>query len=154
MSNKYQSYKTELQKLLEKHGHLTPEILLDEARNKKSKLHAFFQWDNAKAAHQWRLEQASFLLRSVKITIETESGEKVSTRAFVHIRLNDEESDEEPESRGRYYSLDTVLADDAMTAQMMEEAMRDLRSFHRKYFNLKQLAPVMAAIDDMMAINA
>lgn len=53
-----------LQALYEKHGVLTPEIVLNDARRKSSPLHYEFDWDDSTAAHRWRIEQARKLIVS------------------------------------------------------------------------------------------
>ena len=63
---------TEAIAALEKDGRLTPEKVVQAAKNSKSPLHEFFDWDNDHAAGQWRIEQARRLIRSVKIQFETE----------------------------------------------------------------------------------
>lgn len=151
MSNKYQTIKAEFEKLFARHGKLTPEIIVEEASKKTSKLYPFFEWNNAKAAHQWRLEQASMFLRTIKVTIEKPDGEEVTTRAYVCIKQTIEGEDEEDtHRRGEYQPIDVVLADDRLTKQMLEDAKRELRSFQRKYHNLRALAPVMEAIGELL----
>ncbi len=153
MSNKYQTIKAEFDRLIEKHGRLTPEIIVQEASKKDSKLHPFFTWNNAKAAHAWRLEQASYFLRSIKVTIEAPDGSQTKARAYVSIRQEEEESDDEDMSgRGEYMPLEVVLQDSTMSAQMMDDAKRELRSFQRKYQTLKALTPVMEAIDELLGV--
>ena len=67
----------ELERLKEKYdGRLKPEILVAEARHKTSPLHPCFEWNNDKAAEQFRLLQAERLIVSVRVIIE-EREEKV-----------------------------------------------------------------------------
>ena len=40
------------------HGRLTPELVVRDARDRKSPLHKLFEWDDSKAAHAYRIEQA------------------------------------------------------------------------------------------------
>lgn len=53
-------------------GHLTAEAVVSDAANPKSPLHSRFEWDNSKAAHEHRLEQARALIRSVRVEVQTE----------------------------------------------------------------------------------
>jgi len=46
---------------------VTPNRLIEEATPETSALHDRFEWDNAKAAHQWRLKQAQEFLSSLII---------------------------------------------------------------------------------------
>lgn len=55
-----------LQKLSTKRGgKVTPDELVKEARNPKSVFHREFTWDNTKAGHLWRLQEARELIDSV-----------------------------------------------------------------------------------------
>lgn len=64
------------------HGVLTPDAVLADAQDKSSPLHDQFTWDDTEAAHQWRLEQARTLIRSVRVEIQTET-KTVSTVRYV-----------------------------------------------------------------------
>lgn len=63
-------------------GVLTPNAVIEDARDESSPLHAHFEWDDSEAAKQWRLEQARALIRSVKVEIQTEA-RTVSTVRYV-----------------------------------------------------------------------
>ena len=54
---------------------LAAEMLLKEAAPPDSRLHELFNWDNASAAHQHRLDLARHLLRSLDYQFETPGGE-------------------------------------------------------------------------------
>jgi hypothetical protein len=58
---------------LEKRGRLTPRDLVDAARDPSSPLHSEFEWDDGKAADDWRIEQARRLIRSVKVMVDEET---------------------------------------------------------------------------------
>ena len=64
------------------HGVLTPDAVLEDAQKEDSPLHDQFTWDDSEAAHQWRLEQARTLIRSVRVEVQTES-RTVSTVRYV-----------------------------------------------------------------------
>ena len=57
---------------IERDGKLTPAEVIDAARDPDSPGHRVFEWDDDKAAHQHRLEQARQLLAR-RVVIETES---------------------------------------------------------------------------------
>ena len=74
---------TELSKLEDRNGRLTPEAVVEAARSPNSPLHDRFEWDNSKAGDCWRLEQARRLIRYV--TVEIEDGDVTFTSvAYVH----------------------------------------------------------------------
>lgn len=53
-------------------GRITPEAVIEAARDEGSPLHQQFEWDDSKAAHGYRLEQARTLIRSVKLLVTIE----------------------------------------------------------------------------------
>ena len=63
----------ELQRIQEKHGELTPEIIVKEAFSKKSPLHPIFEWDTDKAAYNYRLQQARVLLNNIEVRVISDS---------------------------------------------------------------------------------
>ena len=60
----------EIKKLEDRRGRLTPEQVVEAARDESSPLHECFEWDDGKAAHKYRVEQARDLLKRVKIEVE------------------------------------------------------------------------------------
>ena len=63
-----------LRALEEKHGTLTVDTVVAEAKKKTSPLHGEFQWDDEKAAHEWRKEQARKLIQGYQFHIEVKEG--------------------------------------------------------------------------------
>jgi len=53
-------------------GRLTAADVLEDAKDQSSPLHDFFEWDDGKAAHEHRLEQAGHLIRTVRVEVTTE----------------------------------------------------------------------------------
>ena len=64
-------------------GRLTPAAVVAAAENPDSPLHPRFEWDDSKAAHAFRLEQARRLIRGVQVVITTED-RVISTVHYVH----------------------------------------------------------------------
>lgn len=56
-------------KACSKNGSLNPEAVVEAARDPGSPLHDQFEWDNAKAAHAYRLETAKALIRDFQVEI-------------------------------------------------------------------------------------
>lgn len=50
-------------------GLLTPEAVVEDARDKKSPLHGQFTWDTKRAAYERWIDQARALIRTVRIEI-------------------------------------------------------------------------------------
>lgn len=64
-------------------GRLTPELVVEAARDPASPLHSHFEWDDPKAAAAHRLDQARTLIRSVKIQV-TVADFTLKAPRFVH----------------------------------------------------------------------
>ncbi len=60
----------EVQRLNGKGVVVTPERLLQEASNPRNPLHRYFEWDDSRAAHKWRLEQARQMLMASKFVAQ------------------------------------------------------------------------------------
>ena len=71
-----------LAKLYEKHGRLTPALVVKSAKSPTSVLHDQFEWDDTVAGAKWREEQARVLIRSIQVTITTDTS-IIETVAYV-----------------------------------------------------------------------
>ena len=80
-------------------GKLTPQQIVKIAKNKKTKLHSQFEWDNGIAGEKWRLWQARALVRAI---VYVDEQEKKSSNVFIHIRNNE----------GQYYQNISVASVD------------------------------------------
>lgn len=158
-----------LNKIMEKHDwFLTPEILVEEASDEDHPLHNYFEWDDSVAAHQYRLQQAAFFIRTVKIKVEIKNnGEKKWVRAIVNVRPEqdsdndlehfvdvDETDEDQPvaiSKRGRqpgvYMGMREALNNSFYREQILSQAKSELRSFQSKYRTLQELSGVIEQID-------
>ena len=135
---------------------LTPEIVLADARAKRSPLHAFFEWDDSIAAERYRLDQAGHLIRAVVVTFdptEPEPDRQVQlvgvaarplaparpVRAFLAIKGDDGAAD--------YVGTSEAMADPSMRQQVLERAHAELNSVARKWRELRELGEVFGALD-------
>ena len=119
-------------------GVITAEVVLAEARKKRSPLHDGFEWDDTAAAHQYRLEQARSITRAV-ITFIGEEQDDTPIRAFVTL------------GGGDYESITTVLSVKSKRDALLGQALEEMRTFRRKYHHLKELATVFVAIEELTA---
>ena len=55
---------------LEEQGRLTPDEVVRIASDPDNPLHEAFDWDDASAAHQYRLDQARTMIRSVRFEVQ------------------------------------------------------------------------------------
>jgi hypothetical protein len=59
----------ELERLQNLYNTLSPEIIIEAAQRKRSVLHPLFEWDDTKAAYNYRIQQARTLLNNIQVTI-------------------------------------------------------------------------------------
>ena len=129
---------SELERIARQHGgRLMPEAVVEAARNSRSILHSFFDWDNTEAAEKWRVHQARNLIR---VTV-TYIGENDDTPMRVFVSLHSDR-----QSKRGYQSTVNVLSDEDMRAELLEDALAELRAFREKYVALKELVAVFDAI--------
>lgn len=123
----------ELERIGEKHSAITAEAVVDESRPKTAVLHGCFDWNDETAAEKYRETQARCIIGNI-VTVSIDGEQSVEpVRAFVHIQ-------------NEYKPMPVVLSVCEYRAEMIETAIRELRSFQEKYSALKQLSGVFSEI--------
>lgn len=121
-------------------GSLEPEAVVEHARSHNSVLHTYFEWDDEKAAHSYRVSQAGDLIRAVQVDITRSNIEKPKTiRAFVSVKQGGERS---------YTSTLHAMNDQQLRAQVLATAWAELLALRRKYEHLEELGRIFAAMDE------
>ena len=110
----------------ERDGIILAEDVLKDARDDGSPLHDFFEWDDSEAAEHWRLNQARYLLRSIHVVLKNDEGEEEQTRFTYNVT---DTPDDDGEGQRVYCTIQRVLTDDEIRAQVVEQAMRQLQSW-------------------------
>lgn len=127
------------EELEQTHGAITPAIIVEDARGEESPLHPAFEWDDAKAAEQYRLKQAGTMLRALVVTVE-EAEKPKPTRAYVNIS-------EVSEKQGRFIAVGRALSHEDTRQIVLMHALMELSQFRRKYADVEELADLFAAIE-------
>jgi len=123
----------ELVALRNEDGMINPRTALQWARdNRESQLAARIEWDDSRAAEEFRLGQVR---RLIAIHVRTEDGNR-GTISLIADRRRD----------GGYREVETVLLNSEMRAIALREALRELRRFEQRYRHLQELAGVFAAV--------
>lgn len=133
-----------LKGLKETYGVLNKRILLDESRDEDALLHDCFEWDDTVAAEAHRLTQAQNFIKNMVCVVVDDSGEKKNSepvRAFVNVAKT-----ENAES-GSFVPLVEALSADETRKIVLNNALRELESFRKKYASLSELATVFESID-------
>lgn len=123
-----------LQKLYDQHGELTPAIVVNDAKKKRSPLHNLFDWDVEKAAMAFWHDEARRLIRSVKIEFKVETMQ-VSTVSYTR-------NPNKPANEQGYVSLVDVKSDRDMASDVMATELQ-------RAFSAIRRASAMAKYLDM-----
>lgn len=129
-----------LEEIRERTGALTPEAVVDDARPEGSPLHPAFEWNDRKAAEEYRKEQARHLIRSIVIDARRlDVAAPAPVRAFFVVRPA-------AEAREEYVPVRVVMLDAALRRQVLERALTELRQFQVKYAALRELTAAIGAV--------
>lgn len=118
-------------------GMLTPRQVVADAAPEGSPLHPHFEWNDTKAALEYRLEQARSLIRQV-VVVHEEMPKPV--RMYVCVQADGETE------RG-YAPLELALKNPATRHYVLRQAKRDLESWRTKYADYRELSDAFGAID-------
>jgi len=94
---------------------LEAESVVEDARDPESPLHALFIWDDAKAAHEFRLVRAREIIRTVTVTLRAPAG---ATQQIVPVYVRD------PETKSGYRELANVQTDKEQRRAVLAHEMR------------------------------
>lgn len=123
---------TELQTLSE----ITPQNVVDLARNEDSKLHNDFEWDNDIAGEKYRLLQASDMIRMLTYEPKDEKHEpirvyQISTKKTV------------------YKPVEMILKNEDEYQNLLKRALAELNSLKKRYSTLVELEQVFIEIEKL-----
>ena len=128
----------ELTRLQEVNRILTPEVVVRAAENSESVLHKLFEWDDNKAAYNWRLQQARTILNNIEVTIITD-GEPREIAVF----------EVTTRSEG-YKSVDTFTNEDVDFVRA--SILRQLNTMKSKLKTYKEFDKVLFFIDKAIEV--
>ncbi len=124
MSERRDLVTVRLLELYDRDGKLTAESVLSEAYDAESPLHAEFEWDDAQAAYQYRLEQARLLVRKAEVTIMERE-----VRRFVFLPSTDS-----------YHPIEKAVREKDWRVEMVAAFERDAERFHARWANHAHVA--------------
>lgn len=115
-----------LQEIYHRHSRLTPDLVLDEARDPAHPLHNRFEWDDSVAGEKYRRTQARELIRTARITYKDgdEFSAATSVRAYHSV----------PDGDGFAYRPAEEIAENPMMRELLLRSMeRDWKALRRRY---------------------
>jgi hypothetical protein len=99
-------------------GLILPELVVEVAKESKSPLHKYFEWDNKKAATNWRKNQARQMISTIHVEIKSQ-GETKPKRVRLFYSVNTK--------GGRaYVRLGTVMKNVEYIQQIRDNLIHEL----------------------------
>lgn len=119
-------------------GVLKPEHVLVEAANPSHPLHDRFEWDDARAGHAYRIDQARTLIRSVKVSVVVES-RKIESVFYVR-------DPSQPTNETGYISVPRLRSDKELAAEAIKAEFARARAI---MVRARDLAVVLGVEEDV-----
>ena len=116
----------QLQAVYDQHSELTPDLVVDVARDPEHPLHSRFEWDDSVAGEAWRRQQAHDLIRKVRVVYREadETGPEKSIRVFHAVRSD----------KGHVYEpVEKVVADDFTRRLLLNDMEREWKALRKRY---------------------
>lgn len=133
-----------MQEIYNRHGRLTPDLVVETARPKDHPLHAtVFNKTPKEAAEQYYRDRAQDLIKSVRIQYTTADGGVRDMRAFHAVR---------PTTSDEYiYEPAEKIAEDPLLSQMLLRDMeREWRQMFERFGRFKEfVALVQASLEEV-----
>ena len=131
-------FKADAQKVADEIGEnkVTPQEVLEKARDENSELHKCFEWNDSVAAEKYRLQQARAIIVNLVYSPKTEEEQPVR-----YFQITTE--------RCTYQPTKMFLVKEDEYQSLLKRAKAELDSFKEKYKTLSELEEVFNAIDEL-----
>ena len=123
---------------LEKIENLTPENVVDVARNENNVMHDMFEWDDSIAGEKYRKTQASRILAAIQVKIIVDNEPNKQVRAFVTTKRD-----------SNFKPIEKVVKNVDQYALLLDKAYRELNYIKIKYDNLKEIQELLENIPQL-----
>lgn len=128
----------ELEAIRAQYGALTPQLVVDEARDPSHALHDQFEWDDSRAAEAHRKSQARGLIRRVRVRFESaRTGEQESVRAYTSMPVSAGSNDRS------YEPTRDVLSDEFARRMVLNRAKSELAAWQKRYADLAEFDAIV-----------
>lgn len=138
--------RTELLKIREQHGILTPRIVAEAARPRSHPLHdKVYDVPKNEAAERYYIANAAKLLR---VTFRTDvGGRPADLRSFWVVKGNDEEP------RSQYVPIEEIIQDPMARTIMLRQMLREWKRFKARYQVYEEFAQMVLQDPDLLPVD-
>ena len=128
---------------LERKGELNARSVVEVSRPEDAVLHSDFEWNDEKAAVEYRLNQARKIMQSLIVIPEVENSEQQEpVRAFFKIDVGSP----------TYQSIQSIMRTPSQKDMLLKMALKELQAFQQKYKRLEELADVFESIETALIL--
>lgn len=117
---------------------LTPESLVEYARDELSPIHDLFEWNDYIAAEKYRIVQAQNIIKNIRCEVQGDNA-PIITRAFICI----------PGGQSRYVTLETTMNNKTYLQHMIDESKKEALNYMAKYHHIIEFAGHSKLIHEM-----
>ena len=119
---------------------LTPQEVLEKAKDEDSELHKCFEWDDSIAAEKYRYGQARKVIQL--LVIRNEDVDKKDDEPVRVFQVTSE--------RNTYSPVKLIVQQPDEYQNLLNRAIRELEAFKKRYKSLSELEDVFDAIDALI----
>lgn len=116
---------------------LTPESIVNVARDENNVMHNIFEWDDTIAGEKYRRQQANRLISNLQITIISDKKEDKKVRAFVTTKRS-----------SKFQSIEKVVKDVDQYQILLDRAYKELYNIKLKYEKLSEIQDLLKDIPE------
>lgn len=118
---------------------------VEASEPKDAPLHNDLEWDDSKAGDLYRQEQMRYIVRHIEVIHD---GKKAPMRKYESVEVTQIESQgAAPRKINAFMSVEDALADPVLRAQLLQQAIRDIMAFKRRYAALSELSILIQTMD-------
>lgn len=125
------------------HGNLTSVIVLADAKNVESPIHNLFEWDNSKAAEQYRRYQAKSMAKSLILVRVDEQKKRVERTPFVTTVTISHSDGREHDA---YVSTKQSRENPDYRRQVVERALAELARWIERWGDVQELTDLTLSV--------
>ncbi len=129
MNTNTEILQSEIQKIYDEHGEVTPSLVLKKAKLKRNPMHSLFEWDDTIAGNEYRLDQSRRFIRQVTIIYEDKK------QKLVHVSCEGNVTKE-----GKYKPIGVIVKNQSEFQRAMSEALSRCRAAEKAVKDLKDAA--------------
>jgi hypothetical protein len=131
---------------------ISPDDVVEKAKNEKSELNKCFEWDNNVAAESYRRDQARKLLRSIVIVKQNENDDEIPERQNVNFTIRAYENVTCGNDGRKYVETEKILQNQDWREELFMEILKEIGSLKRKIQKYESLSLTLYRVRENLDI--